>query len=312
MGAAGANVDVAIVAYRCEELLRRCLRSVREHGECVARIIVVDNASGDGTAEMVRREFPSVELRVNGRNEGFAAGMNRAIASGSAEYVLALNPDAELRAGTLARLKSVMQSRPEVAISGPRLERPGGGSDHAAARGFPTPLSALGHFTGIARRRRAPAAFRGYAVTPREGGPVDAVNGAFMLIRRSAFERLGGFDPGYWMYMEDLDLCYRARRAGYLTWYEPGAVATHLKAGSSGEARSVRLNGAFHYGMLRFYRAHLASVRPPLENLLVYSGIGVRFLTISARDAVRRTIRAARPPAEPRDRTTTRPAPPRR
>ena len=80
-----------------------------------------------------------------------------------------------------------------------------------------------------------------------------------MLMRRAMLDEIGVFDEGYWMYMEDLDLCYRAREAGWQTWYEPAAVATHLKAGSSGAARSLRLNYAFHYGMYRFYRAHYAA-----------------------------------------------------
>src|SRR6185295_6357198 len=115
-----------------------------------------------------------------------------------------------------------------------------------------------------------------YRAPDVERGPVDAVNGAFMLMRRSALDRVGLFDEGYWMYMEDLDLCYRFAEAGWVTWYEPSVTVGHLKAGTSGAHRSLRLNYAFHYGMLRFYRAHYAAGRSVLMNATVYAGIAVK------------------------------------
>ena len=240
------------------------------------RVRVIDNASGDGTTEIVEREFPEVELTVNKANAGFGAAANRGIAFGSSPYVLVLNPDCEVRAGTLDRLLEVLEAQPRVGICGPALVRPGGEPDHAAKRGFPTPLNSLGHFTGLARRPRAPAALRGYvAPDPGRGGPVDAVNGAFMLIRRAMLGEIGAFDEGYWMYMEDLDLCWRVRQAGWLSWYEPAAVALHLKGGSSG-ARGPRLTYAFHYGMYRFYRKHYASERAAPLNAAVYAGIALK------------------------------------
>ena len=91
---------------------------------------------------------------------------------------------------------------------------------------------------------------------------MDAVNGAFMLMRRSAFEEAGGFDEGYWMYMEDLDLSYTLAQRGWRTWYEPAATVRHVKGGTTGGERSVRLNLAFHRGMYRFYRKHYAADAP--------------------------------------------------
>jgi N-acetylglucosaminyl-diphospho-decaprenol L-rhamnosyltransferase len=282
-------LDVVIVSYRCEALLRGCLESLRWHPAGVStRVHVIDNASQDGTSEMVAREFPLVELTVNQRNAGFAAAANLGIAAGSAPRVLVLNPDCEIRQGTLDRLLDLLEARSEVGICGPALVRPGGEPDHAAKRGFPTPLSSLGHFAGLGRRPRAPAALRGYAPDPSRGGPVDAVNGAFMLMRRAMLDQIGSFDEGYWMYMEDLDLCYRARQAGWLTWYEPDAVALHHKAGSSGPSRNPRLNYAFHSGMYRFYRKHYAANSPKLVNATVYLGIAVKLSISSLRAAAER------------------------
>ncbi len=273
---AGA-LDVVIVSYRSKALLRDCLASLREHPPAVPTgIHVIDNASGDGAVEMARAEFPEVELTLNDANRGFAAATNIGIRSGDAPFVLALNPDTRVTEGALDRLLETMKAHPEVGIAGPRLEREDGSLDHAARRSFPTPLSALGHFTGIGRRPGAPKALSAYRAPDIESGPVDAVNGAFMLIRRAALEQVGVFDEGYWMYMEDLDLCYRMRAAGWLTWYEPSAVALHHKAGSSGSIRCPRLNYAFHYGMYRFYRKHYAAEHNPLFNGGVYAGIWVK------------------------------------
>ncbi len=277
MVAAHPPLDAVIVSYRCEGLLRDCLRSLRDHPASGGMTVrVVDNASGDGTAEMVRREFPEVGLIVAPRNIGFGAASNVVIRGGTTPYVLCLNPDTRVTPGALDRLLDLMEEHPEVGISGCRLELEHGGFDYAAKRSFPTPLSALGHFTGLGRRRDS-GILAAYRAPEVESGRVDAVNGAFMLIRRSALDQVGLFDEGYWMYMEDLDLCYRFAQAGWVTWYEPSATVIHVKAGSSGPVRSPRLNYAFHYGMLRFYRKHYAARRSRLLNWAVYAGIAAKF-----------------------------------
>jgi GT2 family glycosyltransferase len=287
-------LDVAIVAYRCEALLRDCLASLLEHPDSGGMWThVVDNASGDGTAEMVAREFPDVELTRLEENRGFAAASNLAIRAGRAPGILLLNPDTRVTPGALDTLLEVLDRRPEVGICGPRLERPDGSFDHAARRSFPTPVSALGHFTGLGRRleRGALAAYRAPGVS---SGPIDAVNGACMLIRRSALDEVGPFDEGYWMYMEDLDLCYRFAEAGWVTWYEPAATIIHVKAGTSGPIRGPRLNYAFHYGMYRFYRAHYAPRRSPVVNAAVYAGIAVKLAVSTVRAALRRLAASRR------------------
>jgi N-acetylglucosaminyl-diphospho-decaprenol L-rhamnosyltransferase len=290
------RIDIAIVSYRCPRLLRECLESLHDHpAEAELSVHVVDNASGDGSAEMVAAEFPEVAITANERNEGFAVATNQAMAQGSAPYVLALNPDCRLTAGALDRLVELMEARPEVGICGPALVRRDGTPDHAAARSFPTPLSALGHFTGVARRPRAPEALRGYAEAPSAAGPVDAVNGAFMLMRREMLDEIGAFDEGYWMYMEDLDLCYRAKQAGWVTWFEPSVRVVHVKGGSSGEVRSLRLNYAFHYGMARFYRRHYAGERSAAADAAVYAGIALKGALTAAGGAITRARRRAQP-----------------
>jgi N-acetylglucosaminyl-diphospho-decaprenol L-rhamnosyltransferase len=290
---AGPTVDVVIVTYRAPALLRACLSSLRAHPPAGgARVWVVDNASGDGTADLVRSEFPEVELEASSSNLGFAAANNRAIRRGQAPYVLALNPDTQITPGALDRMLAVMEADPTIGIAGCRLELEDGTFDHAARRAFPTIVGALGHFTRIGRRPAASSRLAQYRAPDVERGPVDAVNGAFMLMRRSALDEVGLFDEGYWMYMEDLDLCYRMAEAGWITWYEPSVTVTHTKAGSSGKYRSPRLNYAFHYGMLRFYRKHYARARSPLVNAAVYAGIALKLVSSLVTTSARRAYGA--------------------
>jgi N-acetylglucosaminyl-diphospho-decaprenol L-rhamnosyltransferase len=274
----GPILDVVVVAYRSRELVRRCLQSLEAYPPSGGvRIHVVDNASRDGTVEMIRSKFPDVDLITAPRNLGFAAANNLAIREGTAPYVLALNPDTRITAGALDRMLGLMESHPAIGIAGCRLELEDGTFDHAARRSFPTVLGALGHFTGVGRRQGAPAALSQYRAPWVESGPVDAVNGAFMLMRRAALDQVGLFDQDYWMYMEDLDLCYRFKKAGWTTWYAPDVTVLHVKGGTSGMYRSARLEYAFHHGMLRFYRKHYARTRNPASNVVIYVAIGLKF-----------------------------------
>ncbi len=289
-GAERDGLDVGIVSYRSRRLLETCLRSLREHAPArPMRIVVVDNDSRDGTVEMVRA-FPGVELVEAPRNLGFAAATNIAIERGRGRYFLALNPDTRLHAGTLDALLGLMDAEPAIGICGCRLELEDGTLDHAAKRSFPTPVGALAHFTRVGRREGSPAALAQYRAPGVVRGPVDAVSGAFMLIRRRALEEIGLLDEGYWLYMEDLDLCYRAAEAGWVTWYEPSVAATHVKGGTSGRHRRLRVNHAFHYGMYRFYRSHYAPAHAQAFNLAVYGGIGAKFASSAAWSAVNRRL----------------------
>ena len=271
----GLTLEVVIVSHGAEALLRRCLRSLAEHpisaGEM--RVTVVDSGSPDGTPDMVEVEFPEVRLLRRG-NIGFSAANNLVLRQTPAAAVLLLNPDTEVYAGTLDAALARLRSEERIGMVGVKLVTESGELDHACKRSFPTPLSALGHFTGVGGEQ-----YRAAHLGDDEPGEVDAVNGAFMLIRRAALEQVGCFDEGYWMYMEDLDLCYRLREAGWLTWYEPTSVALHVKGGSAGR-RSPRLVLAFHAGMSRFYDKHYAPNAAPGIATVVRVGIRARMLLV--------------------------------
>ncbi len=273
------DLEVVIVSHGAEELLRRCLRSLEAHpasGE--TRVTVVDSGSPDSTPDMVEREFPAVRL-IRCENIGFSAANNVVLREDEAAAVLLLNPDTEVYAGTLDAALARLHSDARIGMVGCKLMTESGELDHACKRSFPTPLSALAHFTGVGRGDEASGSLGQYRAThlgDEEPGEVDAVNGAFMLCRAEAVRQVGLLDEGYWLYMEDLDWCRRFWEAGWKVFYEPAGTALHVKGGSSGKRRRPKQEIAFHRGMGRFYRRFDAPEHNPLVNLAVYAGIGAK------------------------------------
>jgi GT2 family glycosyltransferase len=177
-------------------------------------------------------------------------------------------------------------------MSSCRLARPDGTFDHAAKRSFPTPLGALAHFLGVGRSSRAPrwlAQYRAPELGEYEAGEVDAVNGAFMLVRQEALRDVGLLDEGYWLYMDDLDWCFRFRQAGWKVWYDGAVTVMHVKGGTTvrGRHRGLRHNVAFHRSMGRFYRKFYAGRRPLLD-AVIYLAIGAKLAVSVTRSAVAR------------------------
>lgn len=284
------ELEVVIVSHGAEALLRRCLRSLAEHPAGVStRVTVVDSGSPDGTPDMVAREFPEVRL-LRRDNIGFSAANNLVLRDSDAGALLLLNPDTEVRAGALDAALARLRSEPRIGMVGIKLVTESGELDHACKRSFPTPLSALAHFTGVGRGEGSDGPLSQYRAThldDDEAGEVDAVNGAFMLCRAEAVREVGLLDEGYWLYMEDLDWCRRFWDAGWKVFYEPAGVALHVKGGSSGRRRAPRQEIAFHRGMGRFYRRFDAAEHNPLLNAAVYAGIGAKLATSLAITAAR-------------------------
>ena len=249
------TVGVVIVNYRTAGLAIDCLRSLEPELESVAggaRVIITDNLSGDGSAEMI-----AAAVRDNGwshwavvdplpKNGGFAYGNNAAIRpllQGPAKprYVLLLNPDTVVRAGAVRELVSFMDEHPKAGIAGSRLEDPDGTPQISAFR-FPTALSELDSGLRLGPVSRL---LRRYAVAPpvpEAPCPTDWVAGASMIVRREVLESVGLLDEGYFMYYEEVDFCLRARRAGWPCWYVPASRVVHLVGAASGvsETRKKR------------------------------------------------------------------------
>lgn len=283
------RLTVIIVSYDCRELLRACLSSLAGQATAVdAQVVVVDNASTDGTAEMVRCDFPEVTLIANAENAGFGRACNVALRKVERGHVLLLNPDTVLPADGLARSLQALEERPPVGILGVRLVQLDGKVDHASRRQIPTPASSLAYLLKV-RRPGSRTAYTDPAAYETEG-VVGAVNGAFMLMRDRAFREVGFFDEDFWMYGEDLDLCLRTTQAGWDVYYWPGVEVLHVKGGSSGRARTLRVNRAFHHAMWLFYRKHQLRMYGPVVTVLVVVGIATKFFLSVLRNALLRGL----------------------
>ncbi len=278
------DLEVVIVAFGAPDLLRRCLATLLSAAprEREMLVHVVDNASGVPTADIVAREFPTVRLHRLQENLGFSAANNVVLRRVSASAVLILNPDTEMRDGVLDHLLALLEQRSDAGMIGCRLEQLDGTFDHAAKRSFPTPAGALAHFTGIGRSTDSGSLgqYRATGLGEREVGEVDAVNGAFMLVRRTAMLDVGLLDEGYWLYMEDLDWCARFWERGWKVLYDGTVTAIHVKGGTAGRHRAFKQNVHFHRGMGRFYRRHRGGSNLVVD-LAVYVAIGAK-LAISA------------------------------
>ena len=294
MASSGPLLDVIIVGYGDVGHLATCLSSLELHpltsGEMTVN--VMDNSSDAAIECLVGERFPHVRLHRFGRNVGFCVANNVGLRQTSSPFALVLNADTELVEDSLDRLVELLRRKPEVGMVGCRLVRRAGRFDHAAKRSFPPPVSALAHFTGVGRRADAPQALAQYRVPELDehsSGEVDAVNGAFMLVRRAAMDEVGLFDEAYWVYMEDLDWCYRFAQHGWKVWYEGSTTVIHVKGGATTRRghRSLRDNYLFHRSMARFY-CKFYSGRRRLVDAAVYAAIAGKLGISAARSAVAR------------------------
>jgi len=262
------DLAIVIVNYNVRELLRACLRSIeRSVSDLHIQVWVVDNGSRDGSAAMVRAEFPGVQVQEAG-NGGFARGNNvalreilaRAEAEGLPRYVLLLNPDTELPPNALAEMVRFLDARPDVGASGPRLILRDGSLDLACRRSFPTPLVSFYHFSGLGKLFPRSRRFGRYNLTfldPAAVAEVDSVVGAFMLVRGQVLPRVGLLDESFFMYGEDLDWALRIRQAGWKIVYNGQVTVNHYKRASSRQ-RNTQSVIAFYSAMLIFFRKHYA------------------------------------------------------
>jgi GT2 family glycosyltransferase len=219
-----------------------------------------------------------------------------------AGYLLLLNPDTVVPPHVLCRAVAALEQRPDVGMLGCKLVQPDGSLDKACKRGFPTPMTSLSYFLGLSRLFPRSRRFSQYVaghVDADQTAPVDAVNGAFMLTKRAAVETVGLLDERYWLYMEDLDWCYRFWQRGWKVLYWPEVEVVHVKGGSSGHPRRWRANYAFHRGMWIFYRTHYAPVRSPLVTGAVWLGVWVKLAASATAGAVRSRVATARATGNP-------------
>lgn len=281
---------MSIVNFNTRDKLRRCLASVMaSQTKFRLEVFVADNASADGSAEMVKAEFREVKLIVNRENFGFSKANNQAIRQASGRYILLLNPDVVVGSETFDKMVSFMDNNSGVGVSGCRVVKPDGTLDLACRRSFPNPANALFRLTGLSfifPKSR----FASYNLTylPEDRlTEVDSVMGAFLLIRRDVVAKIGLLDEDFFMYGEDLDWCFRVKAAGFKVMYVPLTAVVHDKGSSSRKVVAPALY-EFHRAMQLFYDKHYRARYNFLINFLARLGIWTRYALKVLENGLRR------------------------
>lgn len=275
------SVAAVVVNYNAAGHLEKCLGSLAAEG--VDPVIVVDNGSTDSSAQVVERA--GARWVGGGGNVGYGRAANRGASDRSvavADYLLVCNPDLVVHPGSTAALVATLESDPSIGAVGPRLSNPDG-SLYPSARTFPDMVDAMGHglFGMVLPGNRFTRRYRLLDWDHQERTAVDWVSGACFLVRRTAWDAVGGFDPSYFMYMEDVDLCWRLGRAGWRVVYQPTAEVTHVQ-GVSADQHPYRMLAAHHLSMWRFaWRTTTGARRAALPVVAV--GLAARLVVAAIR-----------------------------
>lgn len=257
------TLSIVIVNWNTRDLLVAAVGSILDHGPaCEFEIIVVDNASTDGSADVLASTYPSAILIRNDPNEGYARGNNIGIGAATGRFVLLLNPDVVAPAGALDRAVAYMESHADVGAIGARLVGPDGALQRSV-RGFPTPFSVACEALGLSRmfpRSRALASYRMGWFTYDEECDVDQPMGTFLLIRREALDAVGVMDERFPIFFNDVDWCFRAKRAGFRIVFVPGVTIVHY-GGAGTRQVAPKMAWESRRGLLAYYRKHYAGPR---------------------------------------------------
>ncbi|MCP4417239.1 MAG: glycosyltransferase family 2 protein [Chloroflexi bacterium] len=287
------DLSIIIVNYNTRQLLDDCLASLLAAEQPVggAEIIVVDNASSDGSQGMMQEKYPTVRLIASEMNRGFSAANNLGTAVATGRTILFLNSDTRVDAKSLTEPVEYLINHPEVGALTVRLIYPNGERDPDNHRGFPTPWNAICHFAGLSRLFPNKPRFNGYFQSYQnmsETHVVDVIAGSYMLMLLPLCRKLGGWDETYFFYGEDIDFCYRIREAGYQIIYYPHVEVLHYKGASSGlrkesadiarppKATRVKVAKESVRAMKIFYRKFYRQQYPWLVTAVVLSGIQIR------------------------------------
>ncbi len=275
------TLSVVIVSYDCLALLQKCLASIRTGARSMTyEVIVVDNASGDGTREWISRSSPETRFFANSTNLGFAKGCNLGIRESRGDYVLLLNPDTLVAGGTFLSTWEYMQSSPRLAACGCKILRPDGSMDLSCKRNFPSPWDALCRMLGLSKFFPQSTLFARYDARQLDENcrqEVPLIDGCYMMIRREAVDDIGLFDERFFMYAEEMDWCRRAHLRGWSIGYDPSGTIVHVK-GEITRRSPFRMLYHFHRSMALYCRKHYRPWNPVL--LAVYPAIALRLVVL--------------------------------
>ena len=278
------QLSIIIVTHNAKDFLRNCLKSVFEKIKNLSfEVLVVDNASSDGTFEMLKNEFPQVKVIFSKENLGFAKANNLAIKEAKGKYIFLLNPDTILLDENFERLIDFAQKNPDVGAIGPKVLNSDFTIQHQCKRGFPTPWNIFCYLSGLAKIFPKSKIFAGYLLTyldTEKIQEVDSLSGCAMVVKREVIEKVGMMDEDYYLYGDDLDWCYRIKSAGWKVVYFPETKIIHY-GGKGGTGKKPYFNiYHFYRSAFIFYRKHPAKKYFFLINWLVYLGIFLRFLMV--------------------------------
>ena len=255
------QLSVVIVNYNVREFLHHALVSLQKAMKGIrGEVIVVDNASDDGSVEMVRKRFPSVHLIASKSNLGFAKANNLALKRARGKYILLINPDTLVQEDTLEVMLKFFEENQDVGLAGCKVLNPDGSFQLPCRRSFPTPWVAFTKISGLAALLPKSRLFGQYNLTylsPDETYEIDAVSGSFMMVRRKVCEQVGGLDEEFFMYGEDLDWCYRIQKAGWKNYYVHSTKIIHYKGESTKRSNLDEIR-TFYHAMHLFVKKHLS------------------------------------------------------
>lgn len=269
------DLSIIIVNYNVKEFLQNCLVSIERASKNLdVETIVIDNASEDGSQDMLRERFPNVRLVASETNLGFGKANNLGLDLASGDHLLVLNPDTILGEETLDVMIRFMREKPEAGMAGCKALNSDGSFQLSCRRGFPGPWASFTKLTGLAALFPKSKLFAKYNLTYLdEDGTyeVDALSGSFIMLPRAAYEKIGGFDERFFMYGEDLDWCHRAKEAGYEVWYTARTRFIHYKGESSKKSDFVETR-VFYDAMRLFVEKHYAAsfVAVPTLKLAIF------------------------------------------
>ncbi|GIK61329.1 MAG: glycosyltransferase [Ignavibacteriota bacterium] len=273
------DLSVIIVNYNVKEFLQNLLHSIEKASANLSKeIIVVDNASDDGSVEVIREKFPYVNLIENKINVGFGKANNQGLAIAKGKYILFINPDCIVSEDTLDKMISFFGGHSDCALAGCKILNSDGTLQLACRRSFPGPWTSFTKVTGLSNLFPKSRIFARYNLTYLDENKtyeVDAVSGSFMMMRKTVYDNVGGFDEQFFMYGEDLDLCYRIQKAGHKVFYVHSTQVIHYK-GESTKRSNLDETKLFYDAMHLFVKKHLSSF--PLVEIILRSAIGFRKL----------------------------------
>ena len=278
------DLSIIIVNYNVKEFLQNLIHSIEKASSNLTKeIFIIDNASDDGSVEFIREKFPQIKLIANQKNLGFGKANNLGLKEASGKYLLMINPDTIVAEDTFEKMIEFFDQNKNVGLAGCKILNPDGTLQLACRRSFPGPWVSFTKVTGLSSFFPKSKIFARYNLTyldENQSYEVDAISGSFMMMRKEVYEKVGGFDEQFFMYGEDLDLCYRIQKTGYKVFYVHTTQIIHYK-GESTKRSSLDETKVFYNAMHLFVKKHFSSSF--LVQIILRSAIAVRslFATLS-------------------------------